>query len=92
MTSAANNPWAWTDDAACAGTDPAIWYPEVTPPYSAALMALPRTICGGCPVRAECMDRALRLETDGIWAATDPITRRRMRRSMAIPDPPPVGA
>lgn len=71
--------------------DPAIWFPEVSPPYSADLMALPRSICTGCPVRSECLDYAIRHDIDGIWAATDPKTRRRIRRSLAIPDPARTG-
>lgn len=38
--------------------------------------------CAGCPVIAECLERALRTgETFGIWGGTTPEQRQRMRRN-----------
>ncbi|MEW1955698.1 WhiB family transcriptional regulator [Terrabacter sp. NPDC080008] len=38
-----------------------------------------RMVCGGCPVRQQCLDHALRVpETFGIWGGTTPTERAQM--------------
>ena len=40
-----------------------------------------RALCGGCPVRAECLAYALDVqEPHGIWGGTDELERRRLLR------------
>ena len=69
----------WTDQAACRGTDTEIFYP-VTPDEEAEALS----ICATCPVRAQCLDYAIRnRETYGIWGGTTPDQRRRIRREHA---------
>ena len=69
----------WTDRAACEGTDTEIFYPSTPDEEAEAL-----SICATCPVRAQCLDYAVRnRETYGIWGGTTPEQRRRMRRERA---------
>lgn len=49
----------WRHRAACAGQDTALWFPK-NPIGSLAMQ-----VCGGCPVRAECLYDALQQETPG---------------------------
>jgi WhiB family redox-sensing transcriptional regulator len=70
---------AWTAQAACRGTDTEIFYP-VTPDEEAEALS----ICATCPVRAQCLDDAIRnREIYGIWGGTTPEQRRRIRRERA---------
>lgn len=49
----------WRQRAACTGRDTALWFPKI--PIGSPAMQ----ICGGCPVRAECLYDALQHETPG---------------------------
>ena len=70
-------PMSWATKAACAGVDTALMFPgqgDDTRPAKA--------VCDGCPVRAECLDHALRHnENWGIWGGTSEKERRFMRRT-----------
>jgi WhiB family redox-sensing transcriptional regulator len=69
----------WTAQAACRGTDTEIFFP-VTPDEEAEALS----ICATCPVRAQCLDDAIRnREIYGIWGGTTPEQRRRIRRERA---------
>jgi WhiB family transcriptional regulator, redox-sensing transcriptional regulator len=69
----------WTDRAACRGTDTEIFFPANADEEAEAL-----SICATCPVRAQCLDYAVRnRETYGIWGGTTPDQRRRIRRERA---------
>ncbi len=69
----------WTQRAACRGVDTEIFYPA-SPEQEAEALG----ICATCPVRAQCLDFAVRnKETYGIWGGTTPEQRRRMRRPRA---------
>jgi WhiB family transcriptional regulator, redox-sensing transcriptional regulator len=69
----------WTDRAACRGTDTEIFFPANADEEAEAL-----SICATCPVRAQCLDYAVRnRETYGIWGGTTPEQRRRIRREHA---------
>jgi WhiB family redox-sensing transcriptional regulator len=70
---------AWAARAACRGADTEIFYPT-TPDEEAEALAL----CATCPVRAQCLEDALRnREIYGIWGGTTPEERRRIRREQA---------
>ena len=70
---------AWTQQAACRGTDTDIFYPATPAEEAEAL-----SICATCPVRAQCLDYAIRnRETYGIWGGATPEQRRRTRRERA---------
>lgn len=66
----------WAGRALCAGSDPEIFFPAHDDQGTEA-----RQICGGCPVRAECLDYAIQAdERHGIWGGLDPGERRNLRR------------
>jgi WhiB family redox-sensing transcriptional regulator len=70
---------AWTDQAACRGTDTEIFFPANADEEAEAL-----SICATCPVRAQCLEYAVRnKEIYGIWGGTTPDQRRRIRRERA---------
>lgn len=59
----------WMKQAACLDYDPNLWFPDKETP--AGSRALARQVCLECPVRAQCLERALGLGavTDyGMWA------------------------
>lgn len=89
MTGNAARPMAWADRGACRGDDQDLFFP---PPWrgeiSAADVDRVRPICQACPVFVECHTWALTRETEGIWAATSPKDRRRLRRALSIAAPP----
>lgn len=91
-------PMEWAEHGACVGEEPAMFFPAVgltasrgSTGYPEDVMALPRRICGDCPVFTDCHNWALHHETEGIWAGTDPFQRRRLRRALKIPDPASLG-
>ena len=60
--------------AACAGADPALFFPE---PGDAETEARAAAICAGCPVRAACYERAVQYgERWGIWGGVNFATSR----------------
>ena len=66
----------WVDQAACAGVDPDLFFPD-----RGASLADARRVCAGCPVRAECLEYALEAgEKFGVWGGTSEKERRAMRR------------
>ena len=70
---------AWTEQAACRGAGTETFYPATPDEEAEAL-----SICATCPVRAQCLDYAVRNhETYGIWGGTTPEQRRRIRRERA---------
>ena len=69
----------WTAEAACRGTDTEIFYPVTADEEAEAL-----SICATCPVRAQCLDYAIRnREAYGVWGGMTPEQRRRIRRERA---------
>ena len=62
---------AWHEKAACRGADPDLFFPSEEGGKAQAWKA--KAICAGCPVRAECLDHAVRHgEHWGIWGGTAP--------------------
>lgn len=69
---------AWMDDAACADKDPNLFFPERG--THGSLIRQAKAICRTCPVKADCLDYALRhREYHGIWGGTTNRERRRLR-------------
>ncbi len=71
----------WRQRAACAGIeDPDIFFPaaEDGAVYEAQV-AVAKTVCGGCPVRAECLTYAMGHLAEGIAGGLTPEERRRYR-------------
>ena len=64
------------DEAACATTDPELWFPELD---SLWRVAHAKKICEKCPVKKECLDYALVNKfKDGIWGGLSPTERHRL--------------
>jgi WhiB family redox-sensing transcriptional regulator len=72
----------WRAAGACRTADPDLFFPvaagtAATPQVSRALQ-----ICGGCQVKQECLDFAMRTrEPVGIWGGTTPEERIRALRA-----------
>lgn len=65
---------SWQDRAACATTDPEIFFPEKGGSTREA-----KRICAGCEVKAECLAYALEQgERFGIWGQLSERERRRL--------------
>ena len=68
----------WHQHAACAGTDPDLFFPGRGESITGA-----RRVCATCPVKAECLDYAIRNgETIGVWGGTSERERRAMRSAI----------
>ena len=66
----------WLGDAACAGVDPDLWFPETGDSSAPA-----KSVCAHCPVTAECWALLHTLPEPqrryGVWAGTSVHDRRR---------------
>jgi WhiB family redox-sensing transcriptional regulator len=78
---------AWMRDAACAGMDPGVFFPD---PDSHARhhktvrrhKERAKKVCARCPVARECLEHALANDEEfGIWGGTTPKERRAMVRT-----------
>lgn len=70
-------PGDWVAEAACQNADSSVFFPD-TAFYEPALF-----ICGGCPVRKDCLAHALaQNESEGVWGGTTPAERKRLRRQI----------
>ena len=70
-------PGPWISRAACANQPTDLFFPE-DPEGS----ELAKAICGGCPVRAECIGYAVAIPSlDGIWGGLTRQERYRLRHS-----------
>lgn len=74
---------SWRDYAACAETDPEIFYPEKGESNHAA-----KKVCAGCFVREQCLAYAVdNVETFGVWGGLSEQQRRKLRPSGHMPAP-----
>lgn len=72
-------PVASRPDRACAGADPAVFFPDHPSRYGPAL-----AICEPCPCRTECLQWALDTSQNfGVWGGTTPEERWHMTRRTA---------
>lgn len=71
----------WRDEAACRGSNPDVFFPEVG--HRGVVQArIAKAICGGCPVSTECLEDALRFPAAsqaGIRGGLTPRQRQEMR-------------
>lgn len=68
---------AWKDRAACQGLPDHFFFP----PPKIRISPEIRRICGGCPVRTDCLAYALNnSEDDGIWGGLTETERRALKR------------
>jgi WhiB family redox-sensing transcriptional regulator len=74
----------WLPDAACAQTDPEMFYPEKGGSTRQA-----KSVCGVCEVRADCLDYALANDEQfGIWGGLPPRERRKLAKVLGKQKPP----
>lgn len=66
----------WRERAICAGEDPNTFFPASGDPGIRA-----RQVCASCPVRADCLKRAIADDEWGIWAGLDRDQRRALRQA-----------
>ncbi|MEV4175896.1 WhiB family transcriptional regulator [Nonomuraea sp. NPDC049709] len=70
----------WATRAACKDADPGLFFPFTWDGLATETLDQARRICHACPVRAACLDWALRTgEPDGVWGGTTPDERRSLR-------------
>jgi hypothetical protein len=75
----------WTEQAACAGTDLALWFTKDNRPTA-------KQTCARCPVRAECLYEALQIEPGYQRYGVRGGLTGRQRRSLHIPTGPKPAA
>ena len=81
-------PGAWISRAACANEPTDLFFPE-----DGEGTELAKAICGGCPVRAECIGYAVAIPSlDGIWGGLTRQERFRLRQSRNCRHAAPNGA
>lgn len=74
------DPQPWADQAACASTDPELFYAPDHPGAGAYRSA--KRICANCPVKTECLADAMeRVEQWGVWGGLAPDERLALRRA-----------
>ena len=69
---------SWLDQAACRGMNTDLFFPAQNS------LREYRGICGGCPVRSQCLELGLR-EPLGIWGGVSARERRNIMRQRRIP-------
>lgn len=71
----------WVDEAACAQTDPEIFFPT-----KGGSVIPAKIVCLRCDVRAQCLEYAVTSPTvlDGIWGGTTPKERQQMRKRRGV--------
>lgn len=71
---------SWRQDAACAGSDPNLFFPSGD---DEAQVDKAKDVCATCPVREACLQYALTTnQTDGVWGGLTGAERRRLRRRL----------
>lgn len=74
----------WARQAACADTDPDLFFPEPGAPTDLIVKA--KQICAGCPVRKDCLDDAMRRgESDAICGGLTAGERQQLLRPGGVP-------
>lgn len=68
----------WMDDANCVGVDPELFYPDKDEDTEAKL------VCFDCPVRAICLETAIKRGEVGIWGGANDKQRESLRRKLNI--------
>lgn len=72
---------AWMEFALCKGAPLEIFFPDANPTGT----HLAQAICKECPVKAPCLDYALKNYIEqGVWGGTSERTRRKLRRARRL--------
>lgn len=77
-------PIPWMDEAACATTDPDLWFPPKGGEVQSAIR-----ICGTCPVQSDCLNYAVANGfRHGTWGGRSQRNLRLIRKEAGLPDLP----
>jgi WhiB family redox-sensing transcriptional regulator len=77
----------WRSLGACLTADPDLFFPISATSASADQVGGAKAICGGCPVRADCLRFALaQRDMQGIWGGTTDDERKKLRRARVAAD------
>jgi Transcription factor WhiB len=76
----------WFKDASCKGVDPSIMDGETL-----ADIQIAKAICADCPIAALCADRAIKMESAGVWGGLTPDERKAMRSDRPLIDLVEIG-
>ena len=72
----------WQRQGPCRDEDPELFFPIGEVGVAAAeQISEAKIVCGGCPVRAECLAWALALDEQGVWGGTTDDERRAIKRA-----------
>ena len=84
----------WRGQAKCVGVERELFFASVPSPE----VQIAKQVCADCPVRAQCLDYALRVEPvhrwqqrHGVWGGLDPqereaLARKGWRKGMPLPE------
>lgn len=77
-----NDPYEFPDlsEGSCVGLSTELFFPETGVNASATI----KKMCANCPVAKACLEYALHVEVEGIWAGTGVVTRQKLRRDLGI--------
>ncbi len=71
----------WRDHAVCLGEDPELFFPVGTAGPALAQEQRAKELCRNCPVKRECLERALTDgQESGVWGGFSENERRALRR------------
>lgn len=74
----------WREEAACAGVDPELFYPDKRSDHERIRSA--KMICRNCEVSTQCLSEALSIgEPHGIWGGYMPDEREVIRAARGLP-------
>lgn len=76
----------WQEDAACRDDPwPDAWFPPGEPGPNDTVWSYPRTVCGLCPVRSDCLAYAMEgREAHGMFGGLTPLQRQRLARRQEL--------
>jgi WhiB family transcriptional regulator, redox-sensing transcriptional regulator len=69
--------------ANCVGVDTDLFFPDSSVQEQSIVKAMTK-MCHQCPIYFECLEYALAVKVDGIWAGTTPAERKRLRKKRGI--------
>jgi hypothetical protein len=88
MTAAYDSERHWRADALCGQVDAELFFPTADRgAVFEAQVAAAKRVCAGCPVRARCLDWALRALPEGIAGGLTPGERQALRRRRGLGEP-----
>jgi WhiB family redox-sensing transcriptional regulator len=73
-------PTDWMADAACRGTDPDLFFPDIENKSVTTLVKTAKLICHGCPVSLPCLAWSIDgVQEFGIWGGRTDAERRQLK-------------